>query len=89
MIGIIVIVAVIFCGKVNRSNFGGVSPDPDDVCSGHCFKNSQGQIMDVYDCCECKATVSGSYEPNFHKCMCEAGYGDYCYLPVTNLLLSQ
>lgn len=59
------------------------------VCQGHCFKNSNGEISNVYDCCECKATITNEFEPNFHMCMCDAGYNDYCYRPVTNFLLSQ
>jgi hypothetical protein len=61
----------------------------DPRCDMHCVVDKGGEVMDVYDCCECSATVSGSYEPTFHKCMCDAGYGDFCYIPVTNFLLSQ
>jgi hypothetical protein len=60
-----------------------------DRCKSHCFENNSGEIMDDYDCCECMATVTGSFEPNFHSCMCSVGQNDYCYKPVTNFLLSQ
>jgi hypothetical protein len=79
-------------GFSKRSYFENI-PRPNDsgVCSSHCTsgKDSNGGPMDVYDCCECMATVTNHYEPNFHKCMCSYGYGDYCFLPVTNMLLSQ
>lgn len=61
----------------------------NSVCSSHCFSNSDGEISDVYDCCNCMAIISGHFEPSFHQCMCNSGYNDYCYKPVTNLLLSQ
>jgi len=82
----VLIVIWLICRKAQRSNF---NFGDDSVCDGHCFRDGNGHIMDVYDCCECKATVTNQFEPNFHKCMCEAGYKDYCYIPVTNLLLSQ
>lgn len=68
-----------------------INPTPyaADVCSSHCFSSADGKVMDQYDCCRCMAIVSGRYEPNFHRCMCHNGYSDYCYRPVTNLLLSQ
>jgi hypothetical protein len=60
-----------------------------DDCSTHC--NKYGSI---FDCCDCLA--SGEYITNNRgfnerkrKCLCEAGYNNYCYTPVTNLLLSQ
>jgi hypothetical protein len=63
----------------------------DSTCASHCVKGSNGKVMEVYDCCDCKATTNGvaPYEPSFYMCMCEAGYGDYCYKPWNNLLLSQ
>lgn len=83
VIGVVVLI-VILCRKPSqKSNF---SPH---VCDGHCFRNGKGEIMDIYDCCECRATVTNQFEPNFHMCMCGEGYNDYCYRPVTNLLLSQ
>lgn len=81
---IISVCVLLYSLQYSRSNF-----EPVSECSGHCFTNGKGQIMDDYDCCECKATITNQFEPNFHQCMCEAGYNDYCYLPVTNLLFSQ
>jgi len=83
VIALIIAVAIIFCGSKQKSNFD------SDVCAGHCFRDGNGKIMDIYDCCECRATVTNQFEPNFHECMCSEGYKDYCYRPVTNLLLSQ
>ena len=65
------------------------TPYAGDVCSSHCFSDSHGEVMDQYDCCNCMATIAGNYEPDFYRCMCHNGYEDYCYRPVTNLLLSQ
>ena len=84
VIGIAIVIIALLC-RSHRST----QHYDSDVCAGHCFRDGSGKIMDDYDCCECKATVTNKFEPNFHKCMCNAGYADYCYIPVTNLLLSQ
>lgn len=60
-----------------------------DDCSTHC--NKYGSI---FDCCDCLAsgeyiTNNGGFNIRKRKCLCEAGYDNYCYRPVTNLLLSQ
>jgi hypothetical protein len=60
-----------------------------DICKGHCLRNSSGQVEDAWDCCQCMATVYAKYNKGFRKCMCNLGYGDFCFKPVTNLLLSQ
>lgn len=60
-----------------------------DVCHGHCLKNSSDQVEDAWDCCECNATVHATYNKGFRACMCNLGYGDFCFRPVTNFLLSQ
>jgi len=65
-----------------------LSGSDSSKCGSHCFEIGN-EISDKYDCCECRAIVSGNFEPNFHGCMCDSGYSDYCYRPVTNLLLSQ
>jgi hypothetical protein len=87
---IVVVIGVIGVMLVikTRSGFLGFN---DSVCGTHCVRNKHGKIMDVYDCCECKATVSNKapFEPQFYLCMCNAGYNNYCYKPVANTLLSQ
>lgn len=60
-----------------------------DVCHGHCLKNSSGLVEDAWDCCECNATVHATYNKGFRVCMCNLGYQDFCFRPVTNFLLSQ
>ena len=94
----VIVIVIVVCRNTHLSHFepGGdeslkwlASTPRGDVCSGHCFRNGRGEIMDVWDCCQCKATVTNQYQPNFSKCMCAHGYKDFCYIPVTNLLLSQ
>lgn len=84
------VLIVYFTFKSTRSYFSlSDHGDLGTVCGSHCFLNQNNEISDIYDCCTCHATISGSFEPNFHQCMCSAGYGDYCFKPVTNMLLSQ
>jgi len=84
------LIIVYFIFKTTRSNFSLTNHgDLGTVCGSHCFLNQNNEISDIYDCCTCQATTSGKFEPNFHQCMCSAGYGDYCFKPVTNMLLSQ
>lgn len=73
-----------------------VSPANDDTCAAHCVTGSDGRVMDDYDCCQCRATGSAGfgedpgYDKRFRICMCQqAGRRDFCYRPVTNLILSQ
>lgn len=84
-------IMIVYCMlKSARSNFSLLNHEGGEtVCASHCFTNQNGEISDIYDCCTCHATISGRYEPNFHQCMCSSGYGDYCFKPVTNMLLSQ
>jgi hypothetical protein len=100
----LIIILYILIFGAGRELFGGYHP-PDistvaGRCATRCVRNGEGEVMDHYDCCECKAIISksvkardslpyDSIEPNLRLCMCEEGYGDYCYLPVTNFLLSQ
>ena len=64
-------------------------------CASHCVTGSDGRVMDDYDCCQCRATGAtfgedDGYDKRFRMCMClGAGRGDFCYTPVTNLILSQ
>lgn len=64
-------------------------------CASHCVTGSDGRVMDDYDCCQCRATGDtigddSGYDKRFRMCMClGAGRGDFCYTPVTNLILSQ
>ncbi len=60
-----------------------------DDCSTKC--NEWGSI---FDCCECLAsgkyiTNNAGFNTRKRECLCKAGYQNYCYTPVTNLLLSQ
>lgn len=87
-ITILFIILLVVCSAIlflsqKRENFRG-------QCASQCYVGSDGEIMDIYNCCECIATMSGGeYDPKFRACMCAGGYGDYCFKPVTNFLLSQ
>lgn len=68
----------------------------DDKCASHCVTDSDGRVMNDYDCCQCRATGSSGfgedpgYDKRFRICMCQqAGRRDFCYRPVTNFILSQ
>lgn len=79
---------LMYYGRPKKLSFS-LSDHDSSPCSSHCFKNNNDEISNVWDCCDCKATVTGHYEPNFHQCMCSVGMADYCFKPVTNFLLSQ
>ena len=65
------------------------------ACSSHCARGTDGNIMDIQDCCECQASggvfegETDAYDTKFRSCMCQNKRNDYCFKPVTNFLLSQ
>lgn len=80
------IIAVIWFARKNHYAF---IPTFDEACHGHCAMDRKGLVENAWDCCECESTVDQTHEPGFYHCMCNLGYGDYCFTPRTNLLLSQ
>jgi len=64
-------------------------------CASQCVTGGDGRVMDDYGCCQCRATGAtfgedDGYDKRFRICMClGAGRGDFCFKPVTNLILSQ
>lgn len=86
VIGILIVILAFFLFDgilIHRENMSSLQ------CEGHCFDPN-----DVQSCCECLATGntfsdSSGYQKRFRKCMCKKGYQNYCFIPVTNFLLSQ
>ena len=87
VIAMISIIAAIYimAYRKNKQHF------QEDKCTVRCI-GSDKNIMNQWDCCECKSIEDGFQEDSrerFRKCMCKAGYGDFCFKEFTNFLLSQ
>lgn len=77
-------VAILAC-YLSKRNIEGLS-------IGECAVQCSGG--DVFGCCQCQSsgltiTNTDNYNSRYRKCLCDSGYHDYCYKPVTNFLLSQ